>query len=206
MNARERILEAADELFGEVGFDAATTRQIAEASGANKALIHYHFQNKQELFGELMDRYYERLNAALSQALLGEGDARERLRRLVSAYMDFLRENSSFWKMVQREVAGGQHVDRIVQHTAPLFELGTALLEQAWPACRTGPLTATQLLVSFFAMIIGYFTYAPAVGGLCGEDPLSPEAIEARKRHIEHIADLVIADLEARATNTGRNG
>ncbi len=37
--ARQRILAAADELFGEQGFDATTTRQIAERSGANKALM-----------------------------------------------------------------------------------------------------------------------------------------------------------------------
>ena len=33
MSAREEILKAADNLFGKVGFDAATTREIAELSG-----------------------------------------------------------------------------------------------------------------------------------------------------------------------------
>ena len=56
-SARDQILEAADHLFGEYGFDATATRHIAERCGVNKALIHYHFSNKQGLFEAVLDRY-----------------------------------------------------------------------------------------------------------------------------------------------------
>jgi AcrR family transcriptional regulator len=49
MDAGTCILEAADELFAEVGFDATTTREIATRAGVNEALIHYHYEGRDEL-------------------------------------------------------------------------------------------------------------------------------------------------------------
>jgi AcrR family transcriptional regulator len=66
---RARILTAADALLGTLGFDATTTRDIAQRSGVNKALIHYHFGSKDELLTALLDDYYDRLSATLVAAL-----------------------------------------------------------------------------------------------------------------------------------------
>ncbi len=46
---RRRIAAAATELVAERGWDAVTTRQIAERAGVNQALIHYHFGSKERL-------------------------------------------------------------------------------------------------------------------------------------------------------------
>ena len=118
--AKEKILAAADQLFGQVGFDAASTREIAEASGVNKALIHYHFRNKDALLGALLDRYYSDLADTLRRALQSPGDIRARLHRLVDAYSDFLAEHRNFSTIVQREAAAGSHGDRIRAHMAQI--------------------------------------------------------------------------------------
>jgi AcrR family transcriptional regulator len=47
---REALIAAALEVFGRSGFDAASTRAIAEAAGVNQALIGYHFGGKQGLY------------------------------------------------------------------------------------------------------------------------------------------------------------
>jgi AcrR family transcriptional regulator len=47
---REAILQAAMSVFGEDGFHAASTRTIAQAAGANQALIGYHFGSKERLY------------------------------------------------------------------------------------------------------------------------------------------------------------
>ncbi|MFC1707579.1 TetR/AcrR family transcriptional regulator [Planctomycetota bacterium] len=198
MTARERILSAADNLFGEVGFEAATTRQIAEASEVNKALIHYHFESKEKLFTAVLDRYYERLNQTLLRVLATGGGPRDRLTTLVGAYVDFLAANQNFSRMVQREASGGRLVDRIVGHMAPLFRAGVTLLEQTYPASREGVLSAPQLLISFYGMVISYFTYSPVVAPLLGTDPLTATSLERRKQHLEQMLHLVADALVAR--------
>jgi AcrR family transcriptional regulator len=51
-NARERILVAATDEFGEHGYDGTTTRGIASRARVDPALLHHHFGSKAELFAE----------------------------------------------------------------------------------------------------------------------------------------------------------
>lgn len=196
-NTRERILEAADLLFGELGFDATATRLIAERCDVNKALIHYHFANKQQLFDAVLDRYYERLGEALRPLLTDELPLRARLLTLIDGYVDFLTQHQSFSRMVQREIAGGRHHERIRAHMVPLFQAGSGALAASYPAMGAGPLSAPHLLISFYGMIVSYFTYSPIVEGLLLEDPLSPVRLEERKAHLRCMAELAIAAVEA---------
>jgi AcrR family transcriptional regulator len=199
---KEKILAAADQIFGEVGFDAATTREIAERSGVNKALIHYHFKSKEGLLEALLDGYYEKLGETLRAALLGDGDLRSRLLELVDAYLSFLRQNRNFGRMVQREASGGRHMDRISSHMVPLFELGTHMLKELFPGSRTGALAAEQMLVSFYGIIITYFTYSGVIEHLLGSDPMADGPFEARRAHVRRMVDIVLAAVEAEPAPT----
>jgi len=51
--AREKLLAAALEQFGEHGYDGASIRDIARAAGVNIALVSYHFGSKERLYHEL---------------------------------------------------------------------------------------------------------------------------------------------------------
>jgi TetR/AcrR family transcriptional regulator, regulator of cefoperazone and chloramphenicol sensitivity len=47
---RHRIIEAAVELFGEYGFDGASTRDIAARAGVNAPALQYYFENKEGVY------------------------------------------------------------------------------------------------------------------------------------------------------------
>jgi len=49
-DTRQRLIEAAGQVFAEHGFHAATVRQITERAGVNVAAINYHFRDKTELY------------------------------------------------------------------------------------------------------------------------------------------------------------
>ena len=196
MSARDDILDAADALFGDLGFDATTTRQIAESCGVNKALIHYHFDSKEQLFHAVLARYYSSLTEVFGLILVGELSMRERLESLVDTYVDFLSKNQRFSRMLQREVSVGRHVEQIVGHMVPPFRGAVEVLQHAFPATQQGELAAPQMLVSFFGMVVTYFAYGPVVEQLLGVDPCAPDAIAARKRHLRRVLNLLIAALE----------
>ncbi|BDV31740.1 TetR family transcriptional regulator [Microbacterium terricola] len=50
--SRERILTAAVDEFGELGYDGATVRGIAARAGVDSALVHHYFGTKADLFAE----------------------------------------------------------------------------------------------------------------------------------------------------------
>jgi len=59
---KERILDAAESLFMEHGFEATTLRQITAAAGVNLAAAHYHFGSKEELFEAVLKRRLDPMN------------------------------------------------------------------------------------------------------------------------------------------------
>jgi len=57
-----RILDAAEALFMEHGFEATTLRQITAAASVNLAAVHYHFGSKEELFEAVLRRRLDPMN------------------------------------------------------------------------------------------------------------------------------------------------
>jgi len=197
MTAKEKILRAADKLFGEAGFDATTTREIAELSGVNKALIHYHFKSKEALLEHLLDAYYEDLTNTLRNCLSADGSLRDNLLLLLDAYLDFLVTNRNFSRIVQREAAGGKMMERVLANMTPILEMGQAHLKQTYPSTQGGAMAAEHLLVSFYGMIVSYFTYSGVIEHLLSSDPMSPANVKMRKRHLRTMAAIILAAVEA---------
>ncbi|GMU60549.1 MAG: hypothetical protein AMXMBFR34_23120 [Myxococcaceae bacterium] len=195
---RERILDAADALFGELGFDVTTTRDIAERSGVNKALIHYHFGTKDDLLEALLEGYYAKLGEALTAALGRRKGLAAQVEDVLDAYADFLAEHRSFTRIVQREVASGRHVERVVQRTLPMFQLGMTWLDEALTGAPRD-FDAVQVLTTVYGMVVTWFTYGEVLRQLSGKDPFAPAALAARKRHVKKVVSLLLAEVEGRA-------
>jgi len=59
---KQKILDTAEELFMEHGFEATSLRQITAAAGVNLAAVHYHFGGKEELFEAVLTRRLDPMN------------------------------------------------------------------------------------------------------------------------------------------------
>jgi AcrR family transcriptional regulator len=59
---KDRILEAAETLFMEQGFEATPLRAITAAAGVNLAAVNYHFGSKEELFQAVLTRRLDPMN------------------------------------------------------------------------------------------------------------------------------------------------
>lgn len=63
---KERLIHAGLEIFGNYGFEAATTRMLAKTAGVNLAAIPYHFGGKEGLYVAVLDTISERIHEALA--------------------------------------------------------------------------------------------------------------------------------------------
>ncbi len=74
MDTKQRILDAAEELFAEQGFDGASLRAITAGAGVNLAAVNYHFRSKETLIQAVLARKLGPINQ-MRLALLSEYEA-----------------------------------------------------------------------------------------------------------------------------------
>lgn len=191
-----RILDAADGLFCESGFDGTSIRDVAAAAGVNKGLIVYYYQNKVGLFGAVLERYYETHASVLE--LGQEGSLSERVHTMLDGYFEFVDSNRRYACLIQQEVArAGQHSPLIRKNLASLFSQVEEALGSLLPA--EGPLSPKHFFLTLSGMTVSYFTYAPVLSSLWGESPLSRKARDERRAHMHWVVDCMLAGLEGGA-------
>lgn len=91
--ARSHILEAAEDLIVHQGFQAATTRAIAERAGCAEGSIYRHFPDKDALVAEIVRRRFPAFLDLVSSLpeRAGQRTVRENLEELAGAALDFHR-------------------------------------------------------------------------------------------------------------------
>ena len=70
MTTKNKILDAAEVLFAEQGFNGTSLREITSAASVNLAAVNYHFGSKKELIKAVMSRYMDEISPKLEAALL----------------------------------------------------------------------------------------------------------------------------------------
>ncbi len=92
VETKERLIEAACEVFGERGYRRATVRDICRKAGCNAAAVNYHFGDKDALYALVLERTAEWADEDRPILLDGEAElsAAARLRVAVQSYMERL--------------------------------------------------------------------------------------------------------------------
>lgn len=92
-NLEQKILDVAERLFMDKGFDATSTTDIAKEVGCNQALIHYYFRTKENLFRQIFYKKFEVLIITLSNPLSEDIPLNEKIRFGIDSYFNTLRQN-----------------------------------------------------------------------------------------------------------------
>jgi len=103
-HTRQQILETAQRLFTELGYDATSLQMIADEMGLTKAAVYYHFHAKSDILHETLMPGIQRVEALLDEAETMRG-RRARIEHLVSGLADFLVRNRHYAVMASNDPA-----------------------------------------------------------------------------------------------------
>jgi AcrR family transcriptional regulator len=146
-NGRERILDAAEQLFARHGFYGVSLREITQAARVDVALVGYHFGGKRELFTAVFERRAAVLNRerlelleAVRRAALPGAPA---LEAIVSAFTQPLLERAARggagWKSYCALIAyvnnSPEFGPMMTRHFDPLVARFIAVMRAALPRC-----------------------------------------------------------------------
>lgn len=89
-NTEQAILEAAQEIFLDKGYAAASTVKIAEKAGVTHAMLHYYFRSKEKIFQKILDKEIETMFSAISGVMSPDAGLWETISMTISIHFDFL--------------------------------------------------------------------------------------------------------------------
>jgi AcrR family transcriptional regulator len=105
---RQAILDAAREVFGELGYETATVRDIIRRTGLAAGTFYNYYRSKEEVFAALADDGARRFGPILKAIRAQSSGFEEFVRRAIGAYFDFLADEHRNW--VARRPAGEPHL------------------------------------------------------------------------------------------------
>jgi len=189
---RQRILDAAVDLFADRSFEGATMRDIAAAAGVSQPTVSYHFQSKDDLWRAAVATLFARLDHAISERLDGlRGvDLVTTAKLIIRDFIAFSAANPQLHRIITQESKGeGERIDWLVdQHVRPLYETTTAMFERLAAQGAVPDIPAPFLYYLLTGAGPTIFVLAPECRRLAGFDPRSPEAVET---HADAVIDLL---------------
>jgi len=100
---KDRILEAGRALFSERGFEATTTRDIAERAGIGAGTLFLYFRTKEELLVHLFQAEIERLQAELFRRLKTDAPLVDQLMSVFGGFYDYYAKDPALARTYIRE-------------------------------------------------------------------------------------------------------
>ena len=148
---RDRILDAAGQLFAEQGFGGATVEEIARRAGVNKAMLYYNVGDKAELFAAVVSAHVGRIRTLVAAAVAESDEPRERLGAIPRAFARAVHEHPYLPQLMLREItAGGPNMpDVAIRQIAEIMLMTKQVLDEgaARGAFRSVSPFATHLML-----------------------------------------------------------
>jgi AcrR family transcriptional regulator len=179
---RKRILDAAENVFAQRGFDAATTREIAALSETNVATPYSYFAGKEALYLAVIERAIVPLIELMDQ-FARESDKPGAAAGAIHDVLSHLASHEGTTRLMYREiVANGPLAERL---TKTLFE---PLIERVRSELRAGGRIEPELepfvAALFIHLSFSHVALAPLLSRVFDLDMLSTESLERQVRVI----------------------
>jgi AcrR family transcriptional regulator len=117
---RARLLEAAEQVFTEVGYHEASIVRIVDAAGVAPGTFYLYFSSKRDIFDEVVEDLNRRVRHAMAAAASSAGTRAEAERRGFQAFFRFTTEHPSLYRVIRQAefvspAALRLHYERIVE-------------------------------------------------------------------------------------------
>jgi AcrR family transcriptional regulator len=186
---RERIAEAAGEIFAERGFDGTTVRDICQRAGANIAAVNYYFGDKQRLYVEAVVRAHRwRMEQARLPDWSDDTRAETKLADFITTFIRRVRtgpEDTWHTKLMMREMANptAACAELVQSSIRPQFDMLLAILRELLPS----DISAEQLQLTGFSIVgqcLFYHLADPVVRNLLSAKEYSELDVAKLAQHI----------------------
>jgi AcrR family transcriptional regulator len=195
---REDILDIAERLFAEQGFEAVSVREISREAEINIAMISYYFGSKEKLYEEIIKRklisYKE-----LKQGVNAFDTELEKLMFVAATVTQAFFKNRNFQKIIFREMSLNQRThmaDYLIEHMHQNFQFITDIVKRGIRKKEFKPVEVELTVMSLFAIIRMYTTSGTMICKITNKNSVEDVYDEKQRlRLIKFLRDLFTAHL-----------
>ena len=127
---RDRIFKAASEVFEEKGFEGARMQEIADHAGINKALLHYYFSTKDQLFGAVFQVLLRKMFEKIVSIFMEDISFKEKLRKFFDQHIEILIKNQKLPIFLLNELSHNPELVQGIRETLPYEQLRNSLFQK----------------------------------------------------------------------------
>jgi len=161
------ILDTAEQLFLEKGFDSTSTTQIAKVVGCNQALIHYYFRTKENLFNSIFESKFKMLfQRVFDTTQLENLSFTDKIKHIVETHFDILSENPKMPMLILNELSRQPEQIKILKERLQalpekLISIMSKELESEIAAGKVKNSTFIDIMFTIVSLNIALFTLLP---------------------------------------------
>lgn len=161
-STEEKIYEAARRIFILKGMDGTRMQEIADEAGINKALLHYYFRSKENLFKAVFKDTFTKFFAKVKDSLFSDITLKEKLNVFIDNYVDLIQANPYVPQFIINEINRDPQVLKTL-----MFESGIEpqrILEMFLTGVQSNNLSKLDprhIVVSLLGMLIFPFVARP---------------------------------------------
>jgi len=172
-NTRERLLQAAVDLFFEKGYASTSIREIGTKAGITNSLIYHYFTNKEELLFEIVNRSVGDLIDILKEVMRGVSDPLECLRQMLlaqTALLNAKRQKESKILFSEYHWLTGRKRKALRKSQREVYDIYKEKCKELKEKGLLNDIDLTVLTFSIFGVLFGFFRWYRETGALTKED------------------------------------
>ena len=167
-NMEFQILEAAEKLFLEQGFDKTSTGQIAKLAGCNQALVHYYYRTKDNLFDKIFEEKMRLMVDNIVAVDSTETTLEEKITKMIGVHFDFLKQNSKIPSFILTEISSNPNrlqslIEKLQQYPKSTLLQLDANLNKEVEKGSIRPISGFDLLITIVSLNLTPFLIRPIV-------------------------------------------
>jgi TetR/AcrR family transcriptional regulator len=194
LSTRDAIIVEARRCFAEHGYEGTSLNEIAEAVGIRRPSLLHHFPSKEAIYAEVFRISLEEWSVRVDDAV-GSGDGWQQVDLIITTGFRFFQENPEFVRIISREALddGANLGIDLGAALRPYLQRAMGWFEREIAAGHFRRVDTEQLLITAYSIMFGYFSEAPFLASLLDRDPTSPEALEARLKHVRNLFHVALS-------------
>ena len=172
-NTRERLLQAAVDLFFEKGYASTSIREIGTKAGITNSLIYHYFTNKEELLFEIVNRSVGDLIDTLKEVMRGVSDPLECLRQMLigqTALLSAKRQKESKILFSEYHWLTGAKRKALRKSQREVYDIYMEKCRELKQRGILNDINLSVLTFSIFGVLFGFFRWYRDTGSLTKED------------------------------------